>query len=70
MSISITCPICGATSHHPEDVRFGYCGQCHAFTRTCTIGGCQLPGAIVLGNVAACTPHAADIARAAEVGAG
>lgn len=30
---SFTCPACGATSHHPEDVRHGYCGRCHAFTR-------------------------------------
>lgn len=27
-----TCPVCKATSHHPEDVRHGYCGNCHAFT--------------------------------------
>lgn len=30
---AFTCPKCGATSHHPEDVRHGYCGRCHAFTR-------------------------------------
>ena len=29
---SITCPVCAATSYHPEDIRQGYCGQCHAFT--------------------------------------
>jgi ribosomal protein S27AE len=29
---SFTCPDCGATSYHPEDVRHGYCGRCHAFT--------------------------------------
>jgi ribosomal protein S27AE len=29
---SITCPRCGATSYHPEDVREGYCGRCHEFT--------------------------------------
>lgn len=29
---SFTCPDCGATSYHPEDVRHGYCGACHAFT--------------------------------------
>jgi len=29
---SITCPRCGKTSHHPDDVREGYCGACHDFT--------------------------------------
>ena len=29
---SFTCPTCGATSYHPDDVRHGYCGHCHAFT--------------------------------------
>lgn len=29
---SITCPKCGRTSHHPEDVRWGYCGACHWWT--------------------------------------
>lgn len=29
---SITCPDCGMTSHHPEDVAQGYCGNCHKFT--------------------------------------
>lgn len=29
---SITCPECGMTSYHPEDVRQGYCGNCHEFT--------------------------------------
>lgn len=29
---SITCPDCGRTSWHPEDVRQGYCGYCHDFT--------------------------------------
>lgn len=32
MSESFTCPECGAVSYHPEDVRQGYCGRCHAFT--------------------------------------
>lgn len=30
---SFTCPRCGATSHHPDDVEQGYCGRCHAWTR-------------------------------------
>lgn len=29
---AITCPKCGRTSWHPEDVRQGYCGACHEFT--------------------------------------
>lgn len=29
---SFTCPACGAVSHHPMDVRYGYCGRCHDFT--------------------------------------
>lgn len=29
---SFTCPICGAVSHHPQDVRNRYCGRCHVFT--------------------------------------
>jgi hypothetical protein len=30
---SFTCPRCGRTSHHPDDVREGYCGACHDWTR-------------------------------------
>lgn len=29
---SITCPICNKTSYHPEDIRQGYCGNCHDWT--------------------------------------
>lgn len=28
----IICPRCGKASHHPEDVRQGYCGACHWWT--------------------------------------
>lgn len=28
-----TCPKCGMTSHHPDDEKHGYCGNCHEFTR-------------------------------------
>lgn len=28
---SFTCPRCGMTSHHPDDVRHQYCGNCHDF---------------------------------------
>ncbi len=31
--LSYTCPRCGRTSHHPDDVREGYCGACHDWTR-------------------------------------
>jgi ribosomal protein L37E len=31
---SITCPQCGRTSYHPEDVRQKYCGACHQFHET------------------------------------
>lgn len=30
---AFTCPSCGKTSHNPGDVREGYCGRCHAWTR-------------------------------------
>lgn len=30
--MAFTCPKCGMTSHHPEDERHGYCGNCHDFT--------------------------------------
>lgn len=29
---SITCPVCGMTSHNPNDVTEGYCGNCHDWT--------------------------------------
>ena len=32
MAESFTCPKCGRTSHHPDDVREGYCGACHDWT--------------------------------------
>jgi hypothetical protein len=32
MADSFTCPRCGRTSHHPDDVRERYCGACHEFT--------------------------------------
>lgn len=30
---AITCPACGRTSYRPDDVRNGYCGTCHDWTR-------------------------------------
>jgi hypothetical protein len=32
--VSFTCPACEMTSHNPEDVAQGYCGNCHAWTGT------------------------------------
>jgi hypothetical protein len=32
MTTPFTCPQCHRTSHHPEDARHGYCGNCHEFT--------------------------------------
>jgi hypothetical protein len=37
MSVSFTCPRCGATSHHPRDVQEGYCGACRDWTRGETV---------------------------------
>jgi hypothetical protein len=31
---SITCPECGLTSFNPSDIREGYCGACHDWTRS------------------------------------
>jgi hypothetical protein len=28
----ITCPRCGMTSHNPNDIAEGYCGNCHDWT--------------------------------------
>lgn len=32
MTASITCPVCAMTSHNPNDVSQGYCGNCHDWT--------------------------------------
>lgn len=29
---TFTCPTCKRTSHHPEDLRHGWCSACQAFT--------------------------------------
>jgi hypothetical protein len=39
-ALTFTCGQCGRSSHHPEDVRHGYCSACHAFTGT----GVQVAG--------------------------
>ncbi len=30
---SYTCPKCGMTSYHPDDVKHEYCGNCHKTRR-------------------------------------
>lgn len=30
---SITCPKCGMKSYNPNDIREGYCGNCHDWTQ-------------------------------------
>jgi hypothetical protein len=32
--MSITCPSCGMTSWNENDVREGYCGNCHDWTQS------------------------------------
>lgn len=39
--MAITCPVCGSTSHHPEDERQGYCGRCNDYTSLCRRPGCM-----------------------------
>jgi hypothetical protein len=29
---AFTCPVCGRTSHNPNDVAESYCGACHGLT--------------------------------------
>ncbi|MEV0112339.1 hypothetical protein AB0H77_03645 [Streptomyces sp. NPDC050844] len=29
---SFTCPRCTRTSHHPMDLRYGWCGHCNDYT--------------------------------------
>ena len=33
MSRHITCPKCGMKSYNENDIKHGYCGNCHEFTR-------------------------------------
>lgn len=30
---SYTCPKCGMTSYHPDDIKYEYCGNCHKTKR-------------------------------------
>jgi hypothetical protein len=36
---AFTCPECFMTSYHPEDKKFGYCGNCHRFTGVAEVEG-------------------------------
>lgn len=39
---SITCPKCQRTSYNPNDIREGYCGNCHAWTtEVCYLHGLE-----------------------------
>jgi hypothetical protein len=42
---AFTCPCCGMTSHHPEDIRQGYCGACHWWTGDPVLGPSHDPAA-------------------------
>jgi histidine triad (HIT) family protein len=35
---AFTCPCCGATSYHPKDIEFRYCGRCHWWTGDPNLG--------------------------------
>jgi len=37
-SAGFTCPRCGRTSYHPEDIREGYCGACRDWTGRAAAG--------------------------------
>lgn len=39
---SFTCPRCSARSYNPNDIKYGYCGRCHAYTGD--EGVCALQG--------------------------
>lgn len=58
-----TCYICDNTTYNPDDILHGYCPNCHAFTKQCTIGFCKETPEVIFGNVAACAEHAAEINR-------
>jgi hypothetical protein len=49
MTDSITCPRCQRTSHNPNDVLEGYCGNCHDWT-TPKITVMRHPGPVLFYN--------------------
>jgi hypothetical protein len=34
---------CGMRSFHPDDIKWGYCGSCHAFTQEGTVHKVNTP---------------------------
>lgn len=32
MTEGYTCPVCGITSYHPMDLKYGWCASCNEFT--------------------------------------
>lgn len=40
---SFTCPRCGRTSYHPDDVANNYCGNCHWWTGDPILGQYEPP---------------------------
>lgn len=40
---NIICPDCGWRSYHPDDIKWGYCGRCHAFTSAGTVHQVNAP---------------------------
>lgn len=61
---SITCPVCAKTSHHPDDVAQGYCGNCHDWTSPAR-DGVQIVNQ--LGLFAEGTPTHPDFLRLAAI---
>jgi len=47
MTESVTCPRCGTTSWHPDDVRHGYCGRCHWWTSDPILGRVHVDGGVI-----------------------
>lgn len=52
---TITCGICGMTSHHPDDVSAHYCGKCKIFhddeARICHADDCTVLLVRILGKL-------------------
>jgi predicted nucleotidyltransferase len=47
-----TCPVCGFTSHNRIDVRDGYCGNCHDWTRPALTADMKILLSGVVGSTA------------------
>lgn len=53
---TFTCPCCGATSSHPQDIAHGYCSRCHAFTGDPELGPPHLAEACIERKAAVTGP--------------